>query len=294
VRQRAQPRVNGAPHRAAMTLTTELDEPHTDPAVCNHPAHGRLMPRRPGVYPLVRTNSPDGPGRQLINEWDVLSRKRTTITTINSWGLFGHPIDELDDVLVALGFGGAVDDSDSDHLLWHMVVLAEHDLLAARIVLHRVMPALLAVAKRRGAIITGGIDAALGDIIPAAWVVIRTFPHRRRLVKIAANIALDSEYHAFVREARLRRVTEVAVTPEIFGATRQVSQRMVTDAELHAVLAEAESRGVPAEMIDLLRRFGLGNNSDAIAAETGWSPRTIRNHRRAALDAVREALRDRD
>ena len=59
--------------------------------------------------------------------------------------------------LPALGFGGAVDDSDSDHLLWHMVVLAEHDLLAARIVLHRVMPALLAVAKRRGAIIAGGI-----------------------------------------------------------------------------------------------------------------------------------------
>ena len=277
-----------------MTLTTELDEPHTDPTVCTHPAHGRVMPPRPGAYPLVRTNALDGPGRQLINEWDVLSRKRATISTINSWGLFAHDIERLDDVLVALGFGGAVDDSDSDHLLWHMVVLAEHDLLAARIVLHRVMPALLAVAKRRGAIIAGGIDAALGDIIPAAWVVIRTFPHRRRPVKIAANIALDSEYHAFVRDARLRRVQEVPVSPEMFGGTRQATQGLVTDAELEAVLKEAESRGVPADMINLLRKFGLGNNSDAIAADTGWSARTIRNHRRAALDAVREALRDRD
>jgi len=277
-----------------MTLTTQLDEPHTDPALCPHRAHTREMPPRTAAYPLVRTNALDGPGRQLINEWDALSRKRATINTINSWGLFGHVINELDDVLVALGFGGAVDDSDSDHLLWHMVVLAENDLLAARIVLHRVMPALLAVAKRRGAITPGGIDSALGDIIPAAWVVIRTFPHQRRLAKIAANIVLDSEYHAFVREARLRRVTEISVAPEMFGATRQVSQRLVTDAELNAVLTEAESRGVPAEMINLLRRFGLGNNSDAIAAETGWSPRTIRNHRRAALDAVREALRDLD
>ena len=277
-----------------MTLTTELDEPHTDPTICTHPAHARVMPPRPAAYPLVRTNALDGPGRQLINEWDVLSRKRATISTINSWGLFAHDIERLDDVLVALGFGSAVDDSDSDHLLWHMVVLAEHDLLAARIVLHRVMPALLAVAKRRGAIIAGGIDAALGDIIPAAWVVIRTFPHRRRPVKIAANIALDSEYHAFVRDARLRRVQEVPVSPEMFGGTRQATQGLVTDAELDAVLTEAESRGVPADMINLLRKFGLGNNSDAIAADTGWSARTIRNHRRAALDAVREALRDRD
>lgn len=159
-----------------MTLTTELDEPHTDPALCAHRAHTREMPPRTAAYPLVRTNALDGPGRQLINEWEALSRKRATIGTINSWGLFGHAIDQLDDVLVAVGFGGAVDDSDSDHLLWHLVVLAENDLLAARIVLHRVMPALLAVAKRRGAITPGGIDSALGDIIPAAWVVIRTFP----------------------------------------------------------------------------------------------------------------------
>ena len=277
-----------------MTLTTELDEPHTDPALCTHRAHTREMPPRPAAYPLVRTTAQDGPGRQLIDEWDSLARKRTTVGTINNWGIFGHEIEQLDDVLVALGFGGAADDSDSDHLLWHMVVLAEHDLLAARIVLHRVMPALLAVAKRRSGIVAGGIDQALGDIIAAAWVIIRTFPHGRRPVKIAANIALDSEYHAFVRDARLRRVVEVAVSPDMFGATRENAQRLVTDAELAAVLDEALSRGVPAEMVDLLRKFGLGNNSDSIAIETGWSPRTIRNHRRAALDAVREALRDTD
>ena len=80
-----------------MTLTTELDEPHTDPALCSHPAHRREMPPRPAAYPLVRTNVLDGPGRQLISEWDRLSRKRTTIDTITSWGLFGHDIAELDD-----------------------------------------------------------------------------------------------------------------------------------------------------------------------------------------------------
>lgn len=277
-----------------MTLTTELDEPHTDPALCTHRAHTREMPPRPGAYPLVRTTALDGPGRQLIDEWDSLSRKRATVGTINNWGVFGHRIEQLDDVLVALGFGGAVDDSDSDHLLWHMVVLAENDLLAARIVLHRVMPALLAVAKRRSGIVAGGIDRALGDVIPAAWVTIRTFPHQRRLAKIAANIVLDSEYQAFVRESRLRRVVEVPVSPELFGAARQTAQHMVTDEELNAVLDEALSRGVPAEQVELLRQFGLGNNSDAIARTTGWSARTIRNHRRAALDAVREALRDLD
>ena len=115
-------------------------------------------------------------------------------------------------------------------------------------------------------IIAGGIDAALGDIIPAAWVVIRTFPHRRRPVKIAANIALDSEYHAFVRDARLRRVQEVPVSPEMFGGTRQATQGLVTDAELDAVARHGRDHAAAGhavrriehgffDLLDLARHF---------------------------------------
>jgi DNA-directed RNA polymerase specialized sigma24 family protein len=43
-------------------------------------------------------------------------------------------------------------------------------------------------------------------------------------------------------------------------------------------------------MTALLRQFAAGHNSDDIAAMSGWSPRTIRNRRAEAVEAVRRAL----
>lgn len=242
----------------------------------------------------MRTVAEEGPGRLLVDEWDRMARRRNALRTANSWRVVDQEIEHLDQLLVAAGFGGAKIHDDGDHILWHLVVLAEHDELAARIVLQRILPAVFAVAMRRSRILPGGMQEAIGEVIPAAWLTIRTFPHQRRRAKIAANLALDTEYHAFVRDARLKRVEEIPMQPDVLGLHRVRVQDPVVDLELRAVLAEARSRGVDGAMIDLLRRFGDGKTSDMLAAESGWSARTIRNHRAAAIRAVKEALRDTD
>lgn len=236
----------------------------------------------------------DGPGPMLVRDWDQMTRRRSVLRTANAWGVVHGEIETMDQLLVAAGFGAEKVNDDGDHILWHLVVLAETDELAARVVMQRIMPALFAIAKRRSRILPGGMPEAIGDVMPAAWLTIRTFPHSRRTRKIAANLALDTEYHAFVRDARLRRVEEVPMQPEVLGLHRALEQRPVVDLELTGVLDEAASRGVDSAMIDLLRQFGNGKTSEVLGRESGWSARTIRNHRAAAVAAVRQALLDLD
>lgn len=274
-----------------MTRAAQLDEPHTATAACGHPSH--LLPRRSRVRTdaLVKTLVETGPGRALVDEWDSMNRRRSALRTANEWALVDWRIETLDDLLVAAGFGQAVDDSDGDHILWHLAALAEHDDLAARVVLQRILPPLFAIAKRRGRITQGGIPAALDDVLAVSWMVIKTYPHARRPAKVAANLARDVEYAAFVRPARLRRVKEIPAELDGIRPSREVTT-MPVDLEIALVLDEAESRGVASEHIELLRLFALGLNSGAIALQSNWSARTIRNRRRAAIDEVRRALAD--
>ncbi len=291
MRPRAGRRVGAVPHRVAMTQAARLDEPHTAIAVCNHPAHLLPRHRRTQTDALVKTLVESGPGRALVDEWTVVNMRRSSLRTANGWALVDWRIESLDDLLVAAGFGQAVDDSDGDHILWHLAVLAENDDLAARIVLQRILPPLFAIAKRRGRITPGGIPAALTDVLAVSWMVIKTYPHARRPAKVAANLARDVEYAAFVRPARLRRVTEIPAELDGIRPAHE-SASVPVDLEIALVLDEAESRGVASEHIELLRLFARGLNSGAIALQSNWSARTIRNRRRAAIDEVRRALAD--
>ena len=268
--------------------------PHTTHLGCTNPAHSRPLPRERYGELLVQTVAAEGPGRLLVDEWDRIARRRANLAEANSWGLVDGTIEHLDQLLVAAGFGREKLHDDGDHILWHLVVIAEGNQLAARIVLQRILPALFAIAKRRSRILAGGMPEAIGEVMPAAWLTIRTFPHVRRTAKIAANLALDTEYNAFVRDARLKRVEEIPMQPDVMSRRRTQRREPVVDLELAQVLAEAESRGVDGAMIDLLRKFGNGESSDTLAAASGWSARTIRNHRAAAVEAVRLALRDTD
>lgn len=281
-------------HGAAMNTAPPLNDHRTLHLGCTNPAHSRPLPRERFGELLVQTVAAEGPGPMLVDEWDRMARRRTHLRTANSWGVVSGEIEHLDQLLVAAGFGQEKFDDDGDHILWHLVALAETDTLAARIVMQRVMPALFAIAKRRSRILPGGMPEAIGEVMPAAWLTIRTFPHRRRTRKIAANLALDTEYHAFVRDARLKRVEEIPMQPDVMGRHRTPVQDPVVDLELAQVLADAASRGVSGAMIDLLRQFGNGKTSDMLGAESGWSARTIRNHRAAAVAAVREVLHDID
>lgn len=197
-------------------------------------------------------------------------------------------VDDLDEVLELCGFGRAVDDHEGDRLLWHLVRQSETCTVAARIVLHRILPALMAMAKRRGHLVHGGMEAAMTDILATAWCVIREYPHQRRHHKVAANLVRDTEYHTFVRHHRLRHVDETQVGDEMLQRMIE-TQPVDTHHEIVDVFNDAIEMGVDTHHLELLREFANGRSSDEIAAVLGVSSRTVRNHKRNAVEAVREA-----
>ena len=232
---------------------------------------------------LVHTTATAGPARQLIDEWDRLNTSRPILKKVNAWGLTTEPVVTLDELLVFAGFGRAADDSAADHVLWKLTCLAEHNELAARIVLHRILPAVMSVAQRRGRLLRGGMREALDEVIPVAWMVIRTFPHHRRTSKIAANLSRDIEYHAFVRHTRLR-APEIDHSANYRLANLTTSETQVDSRdELHELLHEASRAGLAQRHVDLLTDLGNGMSTNEAAAARKISPRTMRNHKNAAI-----------
>lgn len=244
----------------------------------------------PAETALVWTKVKTGPARLIIDEWDRLAHRPSVLRRVNSWEFLPRPVTDLDDLLVVCGFNRPVDDSEADHVLWNVVRLASTDELAAQVALHRIMPALMSIARRRGRIVKGGTSAAISETISSAWIVIRTYPWERRLNKVASNLVRDTEYQAFVRPNRLRRVNETAVSDDVLGHLSGIHPTEFDDVELDDVLCEAEQLGVNAEHLELLRELASGRHGHEIAVDRGLSSRTIRNRRRAAIDAVRDAL----
>lgn len=239
---------------------------------------------------LVWTSVGNGPSRQIVDEWVRYSRRPAIVRHVNAWSFMPRRVDHLDEVLELAGFGRAIDDVEGDQFLWHLVREAEHDDIAARIVLHRMMPAIMNMARRRGPVFHGGIEAAMNDAIGTAWMIIRTFPHQRRPRKIAANLAKDTENYAFVRQHRLRRVPEVQVGDEKLYDVFELRYSPDKNSSFDDVMAEAEESGVRKHHIELLTRLASGEHSRDIAEELGMSARTVRQHRKDAVEEVRRVL----
>ncbi len=239
---------------------------------------------------LVWTTVGSGPSRQIVDEWARYSRRPAVLRHVNAWAFMPRRVEHLDEVLELSGFGRAIDDVEGDQFLWHLVREAEHDDIAARIVLHRMMPSIMNMARRRGPVVHGGIEMAMNDAIGTAWMIIRTFPHDRRPRKIAANIARDTENYAFVRPHRLRRVQEMQIGDEMLRDVFEYRYSPDTGNSFDDVMAEAQENGVRAHHIELLQRLASGEHSRKIAEETGISPRTVRQHRKDAVEEVRRVL----
>lgn len=243
----------------------------------------------PLTAPLVRADlSKRGPVGRVVAEWSRLCRRPDALDHVNSWTFIDPPVSHLDEVLVRSGFGGATTDSVGDRVLWHLADLSRTDELAARIVLHRILPALMSIARRRGRIHPQGPYAAMEELLTTAWSVIRTYPSERRPRKVAANLVRDCEYHAFVRPQRLRRAEEIPF--EQMGTIAATPGDPEPADELTEVLADALAAGVNGRDIDLLRALADGRSSTELALELGVSPRTVRNWRLRAIEAVRGTL----
>lgn len=238
--------------------------------------------------PLVWSTVSTGPARDIINEWERLRRRPMSLRQVNSWPFLPHPVENLDEVLEMAGFGRAIDDQEGDALLWHLVKAAETNELAARIVLHRILPPLMAMAKRRGHVVHGGVEAAMVDVLATAWFVIRQYPHHRRHHKVAANLVRDTEYHAFVRHHRLRHVEETQVGDDILHKLVE-DEVDRTNGTFVSMLHDAADMDVDEKHLMVLGAFADGCDNDDVARKLGISTRTVRNYKRNAVTAMREA-----
>lgn len=244
----------------------------------------------------------------FLVEWERLRRSTEVTRRVAAWDLPGGAIEVceqrvLDLVLARTGFLGARRDDDAgDAALLAVVRMAAHDDLAARVALQRLLPALVATARRRGPI-SGGASAAFTELVATAWIVIRTYPVDRRPRKVASNIVRDAEYLAFVRPQRLKTGTEhVGLPPDELGPEARLDgghPAAPTDPaeelrELVGLVPPPSDPAARAELAEdraLLAALADGADTSAVARRFSVSERTVRNRKRRAVLRLRDAAR---
>lgn len=242
---------------------------------------------------------------QLDVEWAHLRTSRRALRTARGWatarpgGPLAAAVDgltDLDDLRRAThrtagagaGAGvGAGGDADGEAILLALVELARHDELAGRIVLQRVLPALIVNARRYRSY-TDRTDP-IAQIVPAAWIAIRCYDVERRCHHVAASLISDAVFQAFRRELRRRTGGEEPMSPTAFASTACRDDATALE-ELVAVLRDARRAGVPAGDLDLLCQLVRDGSPTAVARERNVTTRAVRYHRTRAVRHVRDAL----
>ena len=237
---------------------------------------------------------------RLDAEWSHLRTSRRALRTARGWAQAypDHPLatvvadlGDLDEIRQATqrssASGGGCERSD-DAILLALVELARSDELAGRIVLQHLLPALIVQAKRYRSF-TDRTDP-IAQVVPAAWLAIRSFDVERRRRHIASSLLSDAVFQAFRRALRARAGTEEVVAPSAFAATPCVDGPATALDEFVIVLRDARRAGVPSFDLDLLRQLVRVGSPGIVARQRKVTPRTIRNHRDRAIEHVRTAV----
>ena len=242
---------------------------------------------------LIQTNHPGPLMRGLLADWEAATRNPRALRRANSWGLPGGPASHLNDIVVRAGFGGPHDSDEADTYLLHLVRRAATDPLAAQIVLHRVLPPIISIARRRGKRHTGGIEGALGDLLAQAWFVITCYPVERRPRKVASNIVRDIEYLEFVSGTRSRRTRVDFIDHAYFtsGDTGISVPGVASPPDADDVrnfLIDLELHDVSTTRIEIMRLTCEGWRGSEIGQRLGINERTVRWHKATTLKIARE------
>ena len=236
---------------------------------------------------------------RLHGEWQALSTRRSVVRRARRWDL-GVPFQSLDDVIAATGYwagrearlaavAACVGEAAGAHadqanaVLARLLLAARVDEVAARVVLQRLLPGLVARARRWSPRPAGGADA-LGELLAAAWTVIRTFPVERRPGHLAANLLRDAEYHAFVRPHRRLLVHEFVPTHVL---DRPAPESVLDAAEELAELVDG-SHSLSHKDRRLLALLVSGASMTEVATTLDVCVRTVTNHRDAVVHRLRQ------
>lgn len=243
------------------------------------------MPRMTRLPPPTRAPTGAGVAARLQREWDHLRHRPQHVVRARAWGVTDRDFDDLDTLLALAGFRTPATD-ETEAVLRRLVVRAADDELAARVVLQRVLPGLLALVRRRE---SRRGDDMLEHLVAAAWIAIRTFNPTRRPACLAAALIGEADHACFCRPGRRRSATEVTFDPA--RVTGMPDERRVSSCEeLAGVLADARAAGVPTADLELVRRLLRAGSSAQVATDLQVTARTIRNRRDRVTLRLRQTL----
>jgi hypothetical protein len=222
---------------------------------------------------------------RLDLDWRALAGRPDAVARANSWGVVGWRIRHLDELLLATGFE-VPHTPACNEVLGRIVARARHDELAGRIAMQRVLPGLVAIARKRRLFERDAFEELAG----AAWLAIlgcRTEGKEH----IAAYLVRDAAYRAFTAPGRRRSATEIAVDPRTLD--EEPSVHVVGPCEeLALLLADARESGVPEADIALISELADVGSPGKVARLRNVTPRTIRNRRERAAARLRHVALD--
>lgn len=226
------------------------------------------------------TRRPDTGGR-LAREWNRIRTRPDHLDSARRWDLVDHHLDSLDQILHAVGYERPPDPA-CERRLRHLVELAATDDLAARVVVQRILPGLLAVVRRR----RGAADNVFEELLGAAWIAIRTFNPARSPRSVAAALISDADYAAFRAAGRRRSSEERPVDTQL---TDQPHVHEPNSCEqLATLLTEAADAGISSDDLELVRQLLAAPTATQLAEVLQITPRTIRNRRDRITSRLRE------
>jgi hypothetical protein len=242
------------------------------------------MTRLPSTKPTRPHPTGLGVSAQLQREWDRLRTRPAVVERARGWGVTDRRFDDLDALLALAGFRAVATD-ETEAVLRRIVIRAADDELAARIVLQRVLPGLLALVRRRQSRLG---DDMLEHLVAAAWIAIRTFAPSRRPACLAAALIGQADHACFCRPGRRRSTSEVTFDPA--RVTGMPDERRVSACEeLADVLADARAAGVPNADLELVRHLLRTGSPGQVARDLQVTARTIRNRRDRVTRRLRQA-----
>jgi hypothetical protein len=220
---------------------------------------------------------------RLAREWALLCTRPRLVARANAWGVRDAPFASLDDLVRAVG-GGGDRTTDADRRLRRLVEVARTDDLAARVVVERLTPGLLTLARRR----RRHDPNAFEHLLAAAWIAVRTYNAARRPSTIAAALLSDADYNAFRRWTRHRASTEVPMQWIEYLAPE--SECDPTD-ELAELIELARAAGVDTADLEFVDQLATMASTEDVAKARSVTSRAIRYRRDRVTSTLREIAR---
>jgi len=232
---------------------------------------------------------------RLFREWHWMCTRPQLLDHVRRWPLEGPPLTSLDDLLQRCGYGGRPDDEAADAVLARVLHLATFDTVATRVVLQRVLPGMLAIARRRTSRRPAEFETTLCELAGAMWLQIRSTPTDRSHHHVAAHLLRNAEYEAFRRSMRRvhhRREVPAGGSMAEYDLTTDPTALWLDDPgrRLAEALRHGHAAGLPRGDLDLITSLASGESVDAAAGRLGISDRALRARRAAAVARLREVV----